>query len=255
MRAYRTLPAACVAALLGFVPAHGLEKVARIAGDLDRPDADGWSRACTATIWYYNFCTGWIWTWADWEPGERVGVLYQVAQGCDVLALSASWHYAPVGNPAGYGYTGTMQVHPTGAGHCPAGTPLQSQSVLPVTGWNICHWTVMPPTGSEGFLLLWTAGQTPNAPVAWATDHPAAGATGPPACGSCYPVARTAHSFRYGTAAVPHCPGIPFDDGTSCAAELLWDIDGAFAPWTDPAVAVHEGHELRSWGSVKSLYR
>ena len=71
-----------------------------------------------------------------------------------------------------------------------------------------------------------------------------AGPTGPEACGTCYPTTRPNHSFDYGTAGSPACPGSPFNDGI-CDAQLFWNAD----------LASTASVESRSWGTIKGLSR
>jgi len=236
-----------VAVFLALLPdaAPALEKAARPAPDLDRPGSDEWARGCSSSIIYYNFCTGWLWAWAGWEPGETIGVVYRTRECSDVLSLSSSWHCAMAATPPGYGYTGTVEVTATVAG-CPVG-PRVSQPMLPTAGWSQLAWGVWV---LGDFVVLWTNADVSGNPTIWATDHPSAGPTGPPACGHCYPESRSTHSFRFGTPGAPLCPGLPFEAGSACAPELLWDVQGSFVERDTPL-----GLEANTWSRVKAMYR
>jgi hypothetical protein len=52
------------------------------------------------------------------------------------------------------------------------------------------------------------------------------------------------HSFAYGTAASPVCPGSTFFDGV-CDAQLIWRADTACIDAVEPS----------TWGQIKGLYR
>jgi len=214
----------------------------RTAARLPLDSGDDWASGWTYTIAYYNYCTGWVWVWSGFAGGDRLGVHTRADRDWDfpreTRILIAS------GAPAGYGFTGTVAVHHADANGCPSGPALAPQSWLP-TGWfshQVHHWSGSRPRGE--WVVLYTFGEAEDNPTGIVTDHPAPGPTGPPACGLCYPTSRECHSFRYGNAATPLCPGSPFFDGT-CDAELIVD-QGVFL-----IVAV----ESKSWGGVKALYR
>ena len=137
---------------------------------------------------------------------------------------------------------------------CLVGSTLDAQPFLPLSNWNQIDFLPAVSVGPS-FAVTYTLGSGTADPVAIASDHPAVGPTGPAACGNCYPTTRGNHSFFYGAAATPLCPGSALNDGV-CDAELLWDAQvmyGAGAP-TDCAsfpVSVQE----QTWGSIKALYR
>jgi len=241
--------------LTAAVPCHGLERASARLADL-RPESGGdWSRGCSNTIAYYNSCTGWIWAWGGWGGGEKVGAYYQTDLCTDYYGLWASWHYVVTAAPSGYGFTGTMAVRYADPFGCPAGSEIASRPFSPQPGWNVVDWNLAEiPMGVQGYTVVWTNGPLAGNPLTFGSDRPSAGPTGPPACGTCYPTTRVPHSFRFGSAASPLCPGEPFTDG-DCVAELLWDIAGPIVPWTPPAVSAEERTGSGSWGKIKSLYR
>ncbi len=223
------------ASLVVASPGSSLERsVARL--DADR--ADNWDAGITCTIRYYNICTGWIWILSGFAASDQFGVCFQSCGGCGVVV--GSWHYMYSGMPAGWGFTGTMSVSVADANCCPTGTPLQSTTFLPVTGWNVYGWSTWVP---GTFVMHATLGPGSGNPLAVATDHPGAVAGGPPACGTCYPTNRVNHSFYYGPGGA--CPGSVFFNDGVCDAQLLWDVDAYACKAVEP----------QSWGSIKSLYR
>jgi len=203
---------------------------------------DGWAAGTqTCTVQYYNICTGWLWLWWGFSPGDRTGTAF--TRCCPHGSVDSGFIYFRDAAPAGYGFTGTMAVYAADPNDCPTGAPLASRALLPVSQWNLVVWGGVPVPEDFVVLYEWPDPERPN-PTAIGSDHPAAGPTGPHACGTCYPTTRTNHSYHYGTAATPLCPGSPLNDGV-CDAQWLMDA-GMLC-----AVQVEE----RSWGAVKSLYR
>jgi len=234
MRKY-FMTAFVVAAMLVFATSgFALEKT---SVRVNESDLGGWDAAASCSVFYANTCTGWLWVWSPFSPGDVIGVILDPC--CPNGTLTATQHYFWTGAPTGYGFTGTLSVSSVVAG-CP-GAPYQSIPVLPEGVLTTNFWTV--PAGPVAFTFTNT--MVPGSPFTFPTDHPAAGPTGPQACGFCYPSTRTIHTFFFGTAASPLCPGSPFNDGVCDAEALYWG--GLF---TCP-VSVEE----TSWGAVKNLYR
>jgi hypothetical protein len=238
----------CLALPTLSAPASALEKISRPAVGFDRLEA--WSSGPLNTIAYYNTCTGWIWTWSGFQPGERIGVYYETQPIFEFNHfLETSSHFVFSGAPSGYGYTGTLEIRTADAAQCP-GPVRASQPWLPVAGWNEITWNHgLPPQGPLGYDILYTMGPGVGSPLSFATDHPAAGPTGPPACGTCYPSTRVTRSYFFGTESSPLCPGTRFDDSV-CPAELLWEIAGHIIPAKGP-VSI----ESTSWANIKAMYR
>jgi hypothetical protein len=208
-----------------------------------------WSLQTTMTLAYYNTCTGWIWAWSGWQPQDRVGVHFD--DGLWSIQQAVLWAYATTGCPHGYAFTGTMDLFRSDANSCPTGAPLASQPLLPASGWNPVLWSGL---SFHEIVATYTLGTGVGNPLGLATDCPPAGPTGPAACGTCYPTGRVGRSFTFGTPTSPLCPGSPFNTGTDCDAELLWELFLV----GDDSTGVHacdSQFELRSWGAVKGLYR
>jgi hypothetical protein len=235
-----------LAALLA-APSSGLaleKTAARVrGGDVD----GGWRAATSCSVAYYNICTGWVWVWNGWSPGDRFGVTFDTCCGVNASTKVTSLGiYVWTGAPPGYSLTGTLAIYDVDTDRCPTGAPLYSQPWLPPTGYP----TIALPGGGvdipgTSFAVVFTNSMAPATPLAMTTDHPAVGMTGPQACGTCYPTTRVNHSFYWGTASTAVCPGSPFDDGV-CNAELWFD---AQMNCTTTAV------EPTSWGALKALYR
>lgn len=236
----RAWPLAVVAALaiLGGGPSvHALERTSAAA---DREQA--WSLGGTCTVSYFNDCTGWVYGWSAWSPEDRFGVRFDAC--CATTTLETSSFFAQTGAPAGYGYTGTIDVCTVDASGCPTGT-VATQSFRPASGWNLHNWSVSVPSQ---FALVVTMGPASFNPAVFASDHPAAGPTGPAACGTCYPTTRVGRSFYWGKVNSPQCPGVVLSDGT-CDAEFLVQASMACA------VSVGEGVRGEAWARVKGMYR
>jgi hypothetical protein len=146
--------------------------------------------------------------------------------------------------PAGYGYTGTIDVFAVDGNECPTGLALASTTLLPVSGWNgvgLGHVDVPP-----NFAVSFTFGSAPATPASITSDHPAPGPTGPAACGTCYATTRSTHSYYWGNASSVVCPGSTFFDGV-CDAAFLWDV----SMHCQAPVSL----QSTSWGAIKGLYR
>jgi hypothetical protein len=216
----------------------------RTSARADLLPQEPWSTGQSCTVRYYNICTGWVWVWAEWDHGEQVGTAFTGC--CRSATLELTSHLTFSGLPAGWGYTGTIEVYEADAEDCPTGPALARQAWQPPvsTGWQTLSWHVPVP---EAFVVLvtWGAGGAPwTNSTGLASEHPAAGPTGPQACGTCFPSSRQVRSYGYGLQGSPLCPGVPFRDAV-CEVEFLCDASLACP------VHVTEG----SWGKIKSLYR
>ncbi len=209
------------------------------------PDrADEWNAGVLCTVSYYNYCTAWVWAWSNFSGSSRLGTVFATCDDPLGATLIESSILVAYSAPPGYDYTGTIAVHNVDANDCPVGAAIASQPFLPTSGTDVRQWGIAVPGEFAIVLTIEAPFGGPN-PGGFATDHPAAGPTGPQACGSCYPANRAIHSFYYGTAANPFCPGYTFSDGV-CDAELIWD-----ATMTAGPLAL----EPSSWGSIKAIYR
>lgn len=208
-------------------------------------DTDGWNSATTCQTTYFNICTGWVWIWTGFGPGERVGT---TNSRCCTGALTQTQTYQLTATPPGYGFTGTIAVQNADANLCPVGAPLASQPWLSngdgvSLSLQVHNWNVNIPNAT--YALVYTFGPASGNPTAICTEHPLAGPTGPAACGTCYPVSRANHSFDWLTTSTPLCPGSAFNDGSGCSAQVL------VFQFMTCQVAV----EPQTWGNIKNLYR
>lgn len=230
---------AAVAVVLSTAPAFALEKTS--VRMIDRED--NWNASTTSlTIKYYNTCTGWIWVWSGWSPGETMGVNFDLL-GCDSQFLSQSWALTYSGVPSGYGFTGTIVVL---GGHTCSSPILAAQSFLPpvTSGWSMTSWGGIPIGPAFAINIIWGAAPNFTNGTGLASDHPFAGPTGPTSCGTCFPTTRTVHTRYYGVGGT-YCPsGTTLFDGL-CDVEFL----------IDAAVLCSIGVEDESWGKIKNLYR
>jgi hypothetical protein len=222
--------------------AAALEGIPIQIEDDDR--ADAWSAGTTCSVLYYNICSDWVIAWAAW-PGEVFGVCFD---GCcgegHALMLEVSRHYCVEFTP-GYGFAATVAVYAADANLCPTGQPIATRAFVGA-GWRSVGWDGLPVP--DPFVI------TMNGRTYWGgggpwfavTDRPRARRPGDPhPCGLCYPVPRPNHSFRYGMAGSPLCPGEPLGQG-ACDAQLLWEVGLSCG-----SIAV----DGTSWGQIKALYR
>lgn len=227
-------------AVLVSSPSSALEKTSvRITGQ-ERPDS--WNAGGSYTVRYYNNCTGWVWVWSGWSPGERMGVCFD-PPGASEWFVNTTWALTFSGVPSGYGFTGTISL--LDGCDCSAG-PLATQAYAPpvTSGWNPTLWGGVLVPSPFLVSITWSAATGFTNSTGIASDHPFAGPTGPTACGTCFPSNRVSHS-RYFGVGTAYCPsGITLSDGL-CDIEFM--IEAALV-FVDPV-------ESRSWGGVKGLYR
>jgi hypothetical protein len=220
-------------------PASALEKTS--ARMIDRPE--DWSASTTGTIRYYNNCTGWVWVWSGWAPGEQLGVNFDTGPCTTPPVLNASWALTFSGVPSGYGFTGTIAA--VGGQDC-AAPVVASQPYLPpvADGWNATVWGGVTVPESFSILVTWQAMTGFTNDTGLASDHPFAGATGPAACGTCFPTTRVVASRYYGVGGA-YCPsGTTLSDGL-CDIEFMIDVN----------VKCVTSVESLSWGQIKNIYR
>lgn len=240
MRKY-FLTAFVMAAMLVFATSgFALEKTA-VQFDGDN-GLDEWNAGATCSVLYYNTCTGWLWIWSGWSPGEYFGTCFTNCCGDDgQLTSSFVFVFSPY--PTGYGFTSTIAVENVDENCCPTGQ-IASQVFFPApSAWNNFGWGVNVGATFAITITISEAATLAN-PVEIATDHPAAGPIGPQACGACYPNPRTSNTYHYGLKGSPSCPGSGLSDGI-CDVELF-NVAVLACP-----VSVEEA----SWGSIKNLYR
>ncbi|MFN8179251.1 MAG: hypothetical protein U0167_15070 [bacterium] len=217
--------------------ANGFALEKRSVNDTATPQ--GWSSASTCAIVYYNRCTLWSWAWGGFGAGDRYGVC---ANACCAGSVVQTQNRVFTAAPSGYGFTGTVSVKAADANCCPTGAVLGSQPWLPTGPFDVHNWNIPVPSR---FCLIYTFGPSGEGPARIGTDHPAAGPTGPAACGYCYPTTRVNHSFYWGTANTPVCPGSTFFDGI-CDAQARIDIF-----MTCACCAI----DPQSWSHIKNFYR
>ncbi|NNE44203.1 MAG: hypothetical protein HKN12_08330 [Gemmatimonadetes bacterium] len=216
-------------------PGNALEKSSR---QMTAEPTHTWAAATTVTIAYYNNCTGWVWTWSGWSPGEALGVCYDSMDPAGAT-LNATWALTFTPAPSGYGFTGTISVEDK----CDCtGSTLASQPYLAgPSGWNATAWAVVVP---QTFLVKidWVAPSGLTVPTGLASDHPFAGPTGPTACGTCFPTTRAVRTTYYGVGGAS-CPGTTLSDGL-CDIEMMWSA----------AMKTATSVDEKTWGQVKALY-
>jgi hypothetical protein len=243
MRKFFLTASVLAASLMVATSGLALEKTAmQIRDGIDLPD--DWSAGSTCSIRYFNTCTGWLWTWSGWGPGDRMGTCFTTCCGPGEKShLASTALYVWTAFPAGYGFTGTIAVSDADANCCPAGL-VDSDVFFPISGWNIYNWNA---NVSSSFVVALTLGQGVGSPFVIPTDFAGIGPTGPNACGTCFPTTRPNHSYYYGNTATPLCPGSPMEGtpNTPCVSEF----------WHDALLSCVVSVDASSFGKIKNLYR
>lgn len=194
-----------------------------------KPASEGidreWNAGVTIHLQYYNLtCTGWLLSAGPFAPNDRVGV--QFDSPVSSAKLVGSWVYFDEGAPAGYGYTGTIEVHDADAEDCPSGAPLASLPLAPVRNWNYFAWPSVEV--GESFTVSLLAPATGAPWYVWFND-------------SFCPPPPEPHSFVWtsGTGE-EQCPGVVIND-----YELVLDAQ----------LTIPTDIGERSWSRVKNLFK
>ncbi len=222
--------------------------IAERAGSHDvAPTQQGLNPTCT--IVYYNFCSGWIWLWSDWNAGDQVGVTFDLPTDCSwgnniyyFCNIGSFWYWrytAP-----GYGFTITYDLYETDASGCLSGSSHGSSTMDPVERWNFtgglgCAYDVVP-----AVTATWDQGTLPYA----ATDNNASNLNAGPACISDPGTPGTGTSLQYAAAgSTVYCPPIAFADGVGYV-DLIMASFFSCACYPDAT-------KDASWGEIKSLFQ
>ncbi|NNE42863.1 MAG: hypothetical protein HKN12_01525 [Gemmatimonadetes bacterium] len=238
-----TLAASAALALLLPFPAAALEKQASRAPG----ENDGFARGeDVIQIEYFNFCTGWTWSWQGFAPNATYGVRYADPSPYEDRLLKTHFYYS-VGVPPGYGYSSIAYVFPPFDPQCP-GLGTVSQRFEPQDGWNTLEWGGEEGIPVEDFWVMVRHADKPGNPVALVTEKGNGPHEQPGGCGICFDTRRQTNSFQFGQQPYIVCPGLPWFDLGPCDLELAFSVDVRIVP---PTVGV----EAQSWGRVKSLYR
>lgn len=223
------------------VPASSLERASRM--DVEDPESP-WTATGSCTVFYYNYCTGWIWIRSDLAYRE-LGVVVEACCASGAT-LGTTWQYYYTSATCGYGYAGTISICAVDANACPVDPPLSEQPYcvgwLGQADWVACNWGIPVPSR---FAVVVDTDHYRWAYTEFVADHPRQGPTGPPACGTCYPTTRVNHSFLFSDRGTPFCPPEPFFNDGTCDAELLWHCSLLCPVSTEPT----------NWARVKSLFR
>ncbi|NNE08738.1 MAG: hypothetical protein HKN20_09270 [Gemmatimonadetes bacterium] len=213
--------------------------------------------ACT--IIYYDLCSGWMRTYPEMSPGQRVGVVYDLAAECaggsghECTNTANYWYWTSSVN--GYGSPNVrITLWNVDENDCLTGSSeLENYTHRTIQGWN-----AIPGLGSttaDRIALVATAlsGGWVNIlrPV---TDFNEKNAAGGPACAGVGVGNGTSYEFRPGGLGNPaHCPPVPYTDALGPVNLLVRSV------WNCPTatgVAGPEGAaESSSWSELKRLFR
>jgi hypothetical protein len=209
----------------------------------DRGAASG-----TCSIVYYNLCSGWLWVWSGWEPGDEVGVVFDLPADCgalpnEVCTNTEFWWYWRYTSP-GWGYTITFNLYRVDEDGCKVGASLATIAGYDPSGAHYPGPLVFPEvvdlTGRVAIAATWDKGTLPHL----ATDNNAKNLAAPVLCPGYSP--SPVHSFFYGGPSAPYCPPLDFQDSHG-PVQILMDASFECHPGTGTAES--------SWSAVKTLFR
>lgn len=236
------LPAAALVAA-GSGPVRALEKTPGRSPDENQAFTRGED---VVQIEYFNFCTGWSWSWQGFAPNATYGVRYDDPSPYEDRLLKTHFYYSR-GVPPGYGYTSIAYVFPPFDPRCPSIGTI-SQTFEPRDGWNTLEWGGEEGLPVEDFWVVVRHADKPGNPVALVTEKGHGTPQEPGGCGVCFDPWRQTNSLQFGQEPFIVCPGLPWFDFGACNLELAWSVDVRVV---EPTVGV----ETHTWGRVKSLYR
>ncbi|MBM3319651.1 MAG: hypothetical protein FJY73_03130 [Candidatus Eisenbacteria bacterium] len=209
----------------------------------DRGAASG-----TCSIVYYNLCSRWLWVWSGWEPGDEVGVVFDLPADCgalpnEVCTNTEFWWYWRYTTP-GWGYTITFNLYRVDEEGCKVGASLATIPRYDPSGTHYPGPLVFPEvvnlTGRVAITAMWDKGTLPYL----ATDNNAKNLAAPLLCPGYSP--SPAHSFSCGGMGAPYCPPLPFEDAHGPVQILM---EASFE--CRPVIGTAES----SWSAVKTLFR
>jgi len=196
------------------------------------------------SIVYYNLCSGWLWVWSGWAPGDEAGVCFDLPTDCGKLpgetcANTGFWWYWRYTAP-GYGFTVSYDLYDLDASCCKVANVGGLANQDPVERWNYYAGLGTVTTDNAGLVATFDVGTLPYL----GTDNNPKNFGAPVACPGYAPDGM--HSFYFGGPATQYCPPLYLADGLGNVQILMdagFDCQGGTAT------------EDASWSGVKSLFR
>jgi hypothetical protein len=208
----------------------------------------GWTSG-TCTIVYYNYCSGWLWTYAPFAPARdryyyQIGVVFNLPADCgkmpgEVCTNTGFWWYWRYTLP-GYIDRVSYDLWVVDEDACKVGPSLGTLPDRdPIERWN--YYSGLGSTTADHVAIM--ASPVSGSPRI-ATDNNARNSQAPIACAD-WPGPIEPHSFWFGTPGTQYCPPDAFRDGFGPVQILMR------ASFSCEATAV----EPSSWGAIKTLFR
>lgn len=206
----------------------------------------------TCTIVYYNFCSGWVWLYDQFEETDRFGIVFDIAASCsenvgECCMTGGFWYWRNTfGGYGSFVQYSLYDVDPSTG--CPVGQPLGT-----VLSSNLTErWNFVPNLGctqSDSVMLvaeLVLGGYRTHLP--WpGTDNEFQNAQGGPNC-SGVQTGVPAASFYLGNDQTQFCPPLPLLDPVSGnPVNLIAQISFSCFQTT------HTKHS--SWSDLKVLFQ
>jgi hypothetical protein len=188
-----------------------------------------------ANLKWYNLCSGYIWLFSAWGPGDQIGVHFDDAAVNDGNDIKRTITYFRNILP-NYGQLVDIFVDlDNNEDGCPEGNLLSDIGMDPGLRWNCSEFNADIPAGTNGLVVRARhyGGPSPTFVTDGARQERCLGPS-------------PAHSWYYGT------------DGSQC---LSWiGPDGTNDNWVfwlilDTEEPCINATESKSWGAVKGLYR
>jgi hypothetical protein len=227
-------------ALLLPLDAHALVKFAQRA-PTNLPTLDG---TCANYKWY-NLCSGYVWLWSGWPPGEGAGTRFGGApQMCvapgNTVKKAITYHRNVF---PGYVATDVYLERDNDGDGCPNGAMSSIANAELSVGWNTWTFNSVIPAGVNHVIVRMAADEPQGSTFRLCTDNNLFFT-------QCIP-GGSSRSFYYGVNGSPCTPW----ENTAGAPEnlLMWLIvDGQI---TGVGLPPRGTSEPATWGSIKGLFR
>ncbi len=195
------------------------------------------------SITYYNLCSGWLWIFSGWVPGDMAGVVFDLPGDCGKLpeeecSNTHFWWYWRYTFPA-RGYSLSYDLYEVDAQMCLTTSVGSIAYQDPVERWNYYDGLGTVSSDNVALVAKWNGGTLPY----MLTEHNTYNTAAPVACPGFVP--DVGRSYIWGNVNSVYCP--PYHIAHDNYVDVL--MDAGF----DCEEVI--GTEEASWGGIKSLFR
>ena len=206
------------------------------------PHSDGGATGACSII-YYNLCSGWLWLFSGFVPGDMAGVVFDLPTDCNKVvgedcANTGFWWYWRYTLPD-YGYSLSYDLYEVDANMCLTTSVGSLAAQDPVERWNYYAGLGSTIGDFAAIVATWDGGTLPYL----GTEHNTNNAGSPVACPGF--VLTVGHGYIWGNVGSVYCP--PYHIAHDGYVDVL--MDAGFECPTPSST------EDASWGGIKNLFR